>query len=261
MSLPIFPAPPGKPQGARGEYRVHFYECDPEGVALLRSVANYMMDMAVINAGMLGVGMHDFLDKGWAWMLSRFTMRVEAYPRHGDCLDVDTWPTGSNKLYAFRDFSVSHPELGEIARAESAWVVVDIEKRGLVRIPEVISTFQPPAGQERQSKSKGKLPLPEQVDHERRIITRYGDMDLNQHVSSGVYMQWAIETAPMDIIRTLRPVMLDIQFRAESRFGDEMICRAQDVTQDKTRPEFVHSLVRVSDQVEVVRARSGWAKV
>ena len=53
--------------------------------------------------------------------------RYSGLPLWGETIIVKTWPRGTDKLFALRDYEVRYPDGRSIALATSSWLIIDRE--------------------------------------------------------------------------------------------------------------------------------------
>jgi medium-chain acyl-[acyl-carrier-protein] hydrolase len=100
------------------------------------------------------------------------------------------------------------------------------------------------------------LPVPDGFDCELPFRVRHSDLDINRHVNNTVYVDWALETLPKEVIGRIRPATIEVSYRAEANYGDRVLSRSQyDGATNNSR----HQLVRESDGKELARLRVAWA--
>ena len=86
--------------------RVRSYEVDKSKRASLFSLVNYFQEAASNNAADLGASVYDLRERGVSWVLHRMQIEVSRFPDHGETILVRTWPSGSEKIYFYRDFLI-----------------------------------------------------------------------------------------------------------------------------------------------------------
>jgi acyl-ACP thioesterase len=86
-----------------------------------------------------------------------------------------------------------------------------------------------------------------------------GDLDWNRHVNHVVYIEWAVESAPVEVIGESLPVEIEVDYRGEVLYGQTVLSRSEVLTRgDKTW--LGHQIVRRDDLKELARARTLWRK-
>ncbi len=236
------------------DFTVRAYEIDPRGRASVQTLCNYLQEAAGRHARALGVSVEQLLDKNLTWVLTRLHVQIDAYPELWEKVTVETWPSGQNGLYATRDFFLK-AEDRIIARATSAWLVLDVARRRPIRTPAFITEIRTPDRTRALEDDLGKLPPFEEPTHELPFRVRYSDLDLNAHVNNVRYVEWAVEAVPQAIFETHRPTEIEVHFRAETNLNDTVLAQVHPHEHDLT---FLHRLVRKADGREVATARSRW---
>lgn len=79
---------------------------------------------------------------------------------------------------------------------------------------------------------------------------------MNEHVNNVRYIEWIIDSFPLDFIRNRTLKELEINYLAEALYDNEIYIGRE----DKEGSLFLHSLMRPADNVEICRARTVWEK-
>lgn len=238
-------------------FRVRSYEADPGGKASIQSLCNYLQEAASNHAAGLGVSIEHLSEENLIWMLARLRVEVDAYPGWRDEVTVETWPSGSDRLYATRDFLLHGPD-GVFARGTSAWLLVDAGRRRPVRLPELFSRIDTPDRERALEDLPDKLPDPPESAETVPVRVRFSDQDLIGHVNNVLYVDWSVESVP--ILETHAVRAIEIQFRAEARYGDEVTVRSGrlDASVDGASDEAVYLHLIASADRELARVRTTW---
>jgi len=237
-------------------FTVRSYEVTPHGRAALRTLCNYFQEVAGNHAQELGLSRDAMLQRGTAWVLARLRVQVQRYPAWEQTVQVETWPSGVNGLYATREFLLQDRDGSTLATGTSAWAVIDVERRRPVRIPEDVYDITPPDRPRPLAFADRRVPTPDRVDHARRFDVRFSDLDVNQHVNNARYVEWALEAAPSDILMTQQPTEIDIHFRAETTLEETVVTQLK---QEEDR--CIHRVQRARDEETVALATTRWTPV
>ena len=241
------------------KFRVFAYEVTAHGEARMEVLMNYLQEAAGNHAASWRLGVGDLRALGRAWLLSRYHLRIQRYPRLGEQVQVSTWPSGMQEAFALRDFEIALADGTPLAVATSSWVVFDLEAKQPLPIARAL-----PAEflLERRSLEDSFLHLPELEAAERsvRLRTMLRDLDLNRHVNHTVYVQWALESAPAGLVSRRQPVELEVGYRAEAFYGDEVLseCRAENA--DGPQVRLVHRIRHAHRGTELARLRTVWTR-
>ena len=100
----------------------------------------------------------------------------------------------------------------------------------------------------------GKLPSPtfEEFQEPHRVKVSYSDIDYNGHTNSMQYLQWMLDSYPIDRLYSNTLKRLEINYIHEVRHGETVDVYWQDT------PGGTLFAVRGTDGAESVRARIIW---
>ena len=236
-------------------FPVHSYEVDAFGTLEVPAVSGYLQEIAGRHASALGVGLDVLRARGLTWVLARQRLELPSPVSLGDTLAVETWPSGLERLSAFREFVARRGDGVEAVRATTVWHVIDLSTRKLVRPQEVLDArFPRPRQPSVAPLVHGKLPTLEHWELQKRFHVRYADIDQNLHVTNASYVTWAIEAMPVELWRASRLASIEVHYLAEGLHGAAILSRVA-----RTGPaSFAHAIVREEDGKELARLASAW---
>jgi len=243
----------------RERFTIRVLDADAFGLVTATSLAGYLSEAAGLHAERLGAGMERLASRGQAWVLARSHLAIAGVARAGDALEVETWPSGASRLWALRDFLV-RSERGEVARAITAWLVIDLATRRPVRPDRVLDPRLHAEGEHVLPPPAEKLPALAEATWERRFSLRYQDIDRNLHATNTSYLAWALEAVPEPTWRTRRVASLEAQFIAECTHGSHVLSRAAPTAAPGGAEEMLHAVVREEDGRELARLRTRWVE-
>ncbi len=219
-----------------------------------------MEEAAGNHAAKLGLSIERLYSEGVAWVLSRIQVAPEKLPAINGRISVETWPVAVEGLQYRRDFIVRNEDGSIAARAITHWVVVTMQTRRVGRVPAFIAEVALDNTTTAMQDGKIRPPALEEADEACRFRARLADIDRNKHVNNVRYMDWVFESAP-DAVREARNLRrLELSFKAEAFYNDAVSARTRALPEEKSANGdiFAHSLVRVGDGKELVRACSVW---
>lgn len=244
----------------RETFTVHSYDVDAFGVLAVPALTGFLMEAAGLHANRLGVGLDALMEKGLTWVLARQRLEIPVPIRLGDVLEVETWPTGVERLAALRDLVVRRQDGVEVARATTQWFVLDLASRRPVR-PETVLDPRLPRERTPSLLELGAARLQElpHWEFQKRFHVRYQDIDVNLHANNGSYVAWALEAVPLEVWQTSRLTAMEVHYLAECRLGGAILSRLVRREADAPAAAFVHAVVREEDERELARVTSAWA--
>jgi acyl-ACP thioesterase len=253
----------------REHFTVRSYEVDPDGRLRVVALLRMLQEAAWQHASILGKGFHHREEGALFWVLARLRLRVDRYPRWGDDFTIRTYPVGTEKLLALREFALHDASDAVIGRAASAWLVVDGGTGRPVRpqpMLEDIVLSEPELDVEREfsvglGREKGVDAQARSDPGEVRRVgphpVHYHDIDQYRHVNNAAYLEWVVDAVdparPMDsAVHTLA-----IDFLKETLLDDSYTVRLRS-DGGPTAPTDRFEVVRASDGEAAVRGRIEW---
>jgi acyl-ACP thioesterase len=154
-------------------------DADGEGRCRLDAIARWLQDIAyldIVDAGFEGQG---------AWIVRRGRIRVDAFPRFGEQLELRTFCSGIGRFSAERRTSIS----GDRASVETVarWVCMDPERGRPMRFtPEFLAAYEESAGG-RDANVRRRHPDPPAGAERSRWHFRASEMDPAHHINNSHY--------------------------------------------------------------------------
>lgn len=236
------------------DFKVRAYEVDIFNRASMVTIANYLQEAAGQHADHLDIGVRDLLEHNWTWVLTRLHIQMQQYPTQQEVVKVLTYPVGFDKYFVYRNFVVYNEAGQEIGRAMSTWAVIDVQARKMIGVPQMILQIPLPEEVPFVDRLKGRLTKVTTPTHEENFKVRWFDLDTNNHTNNAYYLQWVIESLPAEILKEKQLASIDIMYRMETLWKNEITARAESLENQN----FAHQLIRQSDQKELAQAFTEW---
>ena len=238
------------------KFHVYTYEVDHRGKALPLSLLNYLQDAAGDHAAILGFSILDLLSTGLTWILSRYHVRIHRYPGLAEDVAVSTWPSAKQGLFALRDFEMTDAKGGLVAAATSSWILWNVRTKQPARLEENLPD-DTTVNRRALADDFPALPAASAADREVSFQVEMQDIDFNNHVNHAVYVRWALETAPEAVLRSARPTDIEVAYKGEAIYGDEVVSKAQAIG-GGPGPVFLHGIHHKARGTELTRLRTVW---
>jgi acyl-ACP thioesterase len=239
----------------RKSYVIRSYEVDADGHLSVSSVFNLLQDAASSHALKLGVAVSQLQANNYTWVLSRVFLKMYRYPRWGDVVQVHTWPSGIERVFALRDFDIRRDDQ-TIGSCVSAWIIIDTASRRPVRPKSFAHQLNPVDKAHVLTQALGKLPALTAPQIEKRFDVRYRDLDINQHVNYVSYIEWLLECVPGVGEHNRFLSELEVNFLGEAFHNDKVLARCHNLDQEGDL--MAHDILRETDSRELIRARTAW---
>lgn len=244
------------PPQHREEFRVRSYEVEPDGRLRVVVLLRMMQEAAWQHANMLGRGFSQRQEGEMFWVLSRLRLTVDRYPRWGERLAIRTFPVGTEKLFALREFAL-HGESDEIVgRAASGWLIVDGGRGRPVRPQAIVEDIVLSEREHRVGLDRIDPPADESRE-EGPFRVRYHDIDQYRHVNNAAYLEWVLDALDPDRVMSMEVEELGLDFLKETLLDDTYRVRIRSERADDI-PIDRFEIIRSSDGEACVRGFVRW---
>lgn len=157
-----------------------------------------LTNLACIHGNRIGQGLMDREKCGLSWMVVGWRLQVDRRPKLSETVRGLTWASGFGRLQTTRDFLLFDGEDRQLARATSAWLVLDAHNTHVLRMtPEIMD----PYGPEPDKRTFPSYAFPREApafEAERAVtveVTR-SMIDCNDHVHNVAYLDLFTEALP-----------------------------------------------------------------
>jgi medium-chain acyl-[acyl-carrier-protein] hydrolase len=238
------------------EYLISSYEVDAKGKASLPTLSKFMQETAYNHANHLEFGYHQLKEKNLFWVLSRLLIKIDRYPKWGDKIQIRTWPSGVERLFAYRDFRVLDEKGTQLAAAGTVWLMLDAQKRRPQRAEELKARIKLLPNERALEQRPAKIPGLSNPVEGRFFPVRYSDLDLYNHVNNAKYIEWILDSFPAEMHREFTVTEFEINFLSEAKLGDEAAILTEKL--EDASPAFRHCIIRKADNRDICLARTRW---
>lgn len=240
-------------------FDVNYHEIDYKKRALITSIMNYFEDVSMEQSEKFGVGFEYLKDKGLAWVLYKWHIKVKRYPTFGEKIISRTIPLSSRKFYAYRKFEIIDSEGNVIIEGNSVWLLIDTNKCRPVKVTkDMLDAYRLDEVKEEPFKIP-KIKLPEEFSYRKEFDVRYSDIDTNLHVNNIKYVAWIIETIPLDIVLNYNLYELSISYEKEVKYGTKVNICTELIEENENNIVWVHKIENEEGKKSAV-AKTYWHK-
>ena len=204
-------------------FKIRSSEVDTNGKAHLQSVCNLLQEIAGNHALALNFDISQLMEKDLTWVLHRLHVVMDRMPEWREEITIKTWPSSGDTLRAYRDFQIFGEDGNEIGRSLSYWLMLNVNSRRPVRMPEEVLDMAPKKVEHVLDIKSERLSGIEDCDSSKEFNVRRSDLDLNNHVNNVQYIGWALETLP----EKTNIKEIDIEFQAECLIDDNIVSRSK----------------------------------
>lgn len=235
------------------DYLVRSYEVEASGELRLVTLLRMLQEAAWRHASLLGKGFTNRSDGAWYWVLSRLRVKMDTYPRWGEQFTVRTFPVGTERLLALREFVIRSAAGTVIGSAATGWLIVDGGTGRPVRPERIVDDLT--VHQRGFDGSLARLDEPGPGRTVGPFPVRRHDIDQYHHVNNASYLEWVLDALDPSRTDEHRVAELGMDFLGETRPGDGYLVRIDSrVTEDR------FEVARESDGKPSVRGCLRWVE-
>lgn len=243
--------------GFQKKYEIHYFQIGPNKEVTPISILHFLEDIAISHSEAVGLGIDRLLAERTGWVLNRWLLRMDRYPKLGERISIETWPSKFERFYATREFSMKDSEGNMLGRASSLWIYLNLDKKRPMRIP---AHFEQAYGlTEAKALDDPFQDLPEmtKAQAEMNFHVRRSDIDTNGHVNNTRYVDWMIEGIPEDLTRQYKLSELEVIYKKETMYGTDICTESRRMS---TEPEYLHRILDGTRDHELALGRTLWKK-
>lgn len=242
-------------------YELHLknrYSCiGPFGRLKITGIFNMLQDAAVEHASQLKISGPDIARHNLIWVISRYQLKIGENPSIGAPLCLSTWRASANNLYEHRFFRIRDGRDRDVVKAVGQWVMVNRQNKRPCRLTTCMPDSMLAGSCGGTDPLFPKITPLDRTDLEYDFKIRMHDLDLNRHVNNTVYIEWAVETTPGDILESYTPESIDVRFFKESFFQDQ-ITSATRIEWNNGLPFTIHSIRKTDTGEELAGININW---
>lgn len=236
-------------------FKVQFSETDFTLKLKLYDLVNKMQETSSLHAEALGLGYEALEKHKLGWIISKYQIHMDTYPKWEDTITIETWPSGKDKLFAMRKFRIYNQDRAEIGRIYSVYVLINT-KTGRPQRTSAMPVELPIMGDERNERLK-KLIIPKEPISTCTRRVHYTDLDLNMHMNNACYVQWIEDCFSLEQHREMAIKDIQVNFVSGATIGEEV---AVSVYEDpKCADHYFVQGIEQSKGREVFQAKVEWA--
>jgi len=239
-------------------FQVRTYDVDASRRMCPPALIRTMHESAMQHVLRLGLSVWDLDPHQLSWVLLRQSLRIHRMPRLNEVINIQTNPTGYQKVFTTRDYR-AFAENGELlASSSSVWLLMDLSTRRMTSIPDFIrELFEEilPSHPDKLVPPLDKLQSLDRAEHYHDYTVQQYDLDFNAHLNNVHYLKWMLEALPSKVFEGMELLEAQVHYRRECRLGDEVRASTQSLPDDC----FLHRLADRKTGEDIALAETFWA--
>lgn len=187
------------------------------------AAVNYLIQAAINSADSLGFGYGGIRHQNLYWVLSRMTFELYRPLKWYEKVKVETWPKNVERILYLRDYLLLDSANNIIGRATSGWLAIDLKTKKLKKIDGIHADFFVHLKDKHALVEPPEKLFPVDKGESFEIRSGYFDIDLNGHVTTTRYVDWMMDTFPVDFHKDNYPHKLSLNMMKEIMPGEKII--------------------------------------
>lgn len=225
------------------EHRLVYYDGDRTSRASMPMLINLMVLASEDQSELLGVGTSEVLKYGVGWVVTQYSIQINALPEIGTTIRLSTEATAHNKFFCERHFGIEDEAGQPLITANSNFVQMNHETR---KMGKLIPALIDPYGSD-EVKRLARLPRVQKITDGQELLTkqysvRYFDLDTNGHVNNSHYFEWLLDVLPADFLQTHMLTHLNIQYHKEIQYGHTVVSEVGKTTGENGETKTLHRM-------------------
>lgn len=238
------------------EFKIPYYDTDKYGELRPVNLIKYLGELSMIHNSLL-VDLEELAKLNFGWMLNRWKVKVERYPRAGETIRIKSWISGVDKFYAYREFLVYDEENLVIGKATAIWIFIDMKRKRPIRITDDHYNLGNILN-ERVFHSFHRFNSDIDLGNLTDFHIRKGDIDYNDHVNNIKYLEWMIETIPDEIYKNYILSEFEIQYKKEIKYPNTILSGNKKLDAANGEINYLHKIVDKESRDEKSSGLSRW---
>lgn len=187
----------------------------------ISNIINNFLNTSNDESKRINLDNNKLISLGYTWMIYKWRINIIRKPRDREKVIVSTWASGFKNLYAYREFDMKS-DGGLIAKASVVFILIDLEKRKPIKIPDDIMDYYT-CDEEKNFENIERINIKDDFEKINSYFyeTRKNDIDENNHVNNLVYIDLMKESLP-DEYKNIDIKNLSIHYMNEIKFGDSI---------------------------------------
>ena len=190
---------------------IRSYQTDQFAKVSITSLFNYMLEAAWAHAQVMEWGYDDLKSNNMFWVLSRIYFEVESYPTWQDEITLKTWSSGTDGMYAYREFALENAAGGVFLRGSTAWLILDLGTKKIFKLRDYLDTFPRLKDEVACRKPKRVKPL-EHFDNLSFQPVLFSELDVNRHFNSVKSLERVLDGFGIGFLNEFEPATLEINY-------------------------------------------------
>ena len=177
--------------------RIRYSEVDQNCKLTLDKLIDYFQDCTNFHSEASGLGVKVTAEMKRCWMILSWAIEINRFPELTEAVTTVTAPYAFKSCRGGRSFGMKDAAGNWLAKADSQWVYMDIEKGGFATIePDMADKYGGVDEKIEVSVDTKRIRMPEGCQQMDAFCVQKAHLDTNHHVNNGQYVRMAEDYLP-----------------------------------------------------------------
>ena len=206
------------------ELEVPSYLCDIDDRLHVWAAVRLCQEVTEYHGNATGIGFKTLVQQNRAWVITHAYYNIYRLPMAFEKIMLNTWSRGNNGLIASRDYRVLTEGGEELLTGTSAWALIDMNTRRVMRLNDVVANYENHPECATQYDKLAKLQVPEMSDDDLSMqsTASYAMLDHTRHVNNSEYIRMIFDCLHKQGFSTAQPFALEMNYANETRPGETL---------------------------------------
>ncbi|QEE17575.1 acyl-[acyl-carrier-protein] thioesterase [Promethearchaeum syntrophicum] len=239
------------------KFPVRYGDIDISGYASIKSFFSNFQEIGFNHADILAQKYNGKKEFSFAVVWTKLNVVMKRIPKWKEMLTYSSWisPLIQNSKIATRNFKIEDSQHNQIGYGYGTMVFFDMVKRKSIEIPKELLIY-PTHDYSIGNHEFSKLDNLSTYDYQITIKTQYTDLDIYRHVNNVRYINWVIDSMPLDILKKKKCYETEIHFLNEAKNGILVKSNTKILTENE-KISANHEIIR-EDGKSIARVKTIW---
>lgn len=238
------------------EYTLNNYDLNCQKRFATNRLLLFLQDIAQYQSEQFGINEKTLIDYNCAWILVKYDIDIIKRPKYREKIRIETYPVGNKFMFWFREFNIYGESNDLIAKAKSCWILFDINTRKPMNMPEKMYKAYGYDKIENKVLPFKNITKLKDVTCQKTFEVCYTDIDVNHHVNNCVYLRWAQNTIPVEILNNYQMNKIEIIYKKEGHLENTITSNVE-VIRDDDNYICIHEILNEDGEI-LCQLRTSW---
>jgi medium-chain acyl-[acyl-carrier-protein] hydrolase len=220
----------------------------------------YLEETATCHSETVGMGIDRLSKAARGWVVYRYTLEMQRYPRWQEKITVTTWIERFQRCFAYRNFHIYDENNNLLGRVAAQWVYLDLDLKKPLRIPSQLAGAYTTLNRTAVPEAFQQLPVVDNPLASCEFTVSAADIDLNNHVNHKRYIHWLLATLPLETYLNFFPAKIEITYKKDALYGNHILSQSQQIPDAGNENCYLHRISCPTRGLELALARTTWQK-